>query len=201
VRQRLREKAIVDYNAGPPRTNDMWPDHRARTLVTASLIAWLEPYSAIDPAAGDLSILQAAARLRPIPYVVAGDISEANVRSWSYLPQLEFVGDATEVLEKVEDIFDVVVLTEFLEHIEDPDGLLRLARTKAKHLVASSPEMRPGQYDTNPEHLWMFDNDGYYETLIGAGWNAFHKTTMRFPSLMYDFQIWVCRGDHAGSSS
>ena len=83
------------------------------------------------------------------------------------------------------------MLTEILEHLEDPESLLRLARLKGQRLLVSSPEMRPGQIDSNPEHLWQFDGEGYEAMLNETGWKSVHKSHLTFRS-MYDFQIWVC---------
>ena len=58
--------------------------------------------------------------------------------------------------------------------------------------MASSPEMRPGQEDTNPEHLWQFDAQGYRQMIERSGWRIEQHTTLRFNS-EYDFGIWVAR--------
>jgi|WetSurSiteA1Bulk_404760.scaffolds.fasta_scaffold09180_2 hypothetical protein len=197
VRARLQHSAEFDYQV--ERHNAAWPDHVARTNVTAGLIAWLQPRSILDPACGDGSIVLVADRIRPIDRIVLNDISvpnrvaierEVSARKGS-LPMITSI-DAMAMLAR-EEHFDAVVLTEFLEHLPVPELVLAAARERAFYLVASSPEMRPGQVDNNPEHLWMFDGDGYYQMLKEAGWNPFHKTHMGFPGLEYDFQVWVCK--------
>jgi 2-polyprenyl-3-methyl-5-hydroxy-6-metoxy-1,4-benzoquinol methylase len=190
VREYLGQRGSVDYQVA--RTNSRWPDHVARSFVTAGLIAWLKPDSVVDPACGDASIVRLANRHWPIDRIVLGDIGSANVaEAKRVLPAAEcIVGDAMEILDSVD--VDLVVLTEFIEHVEDPDALLRLARAKGKRLVASSPEMRPGQRDNNPEHLWQFDTDGYRVMLEGAGWVVSQRTFLSFPS-EYDFGVWVCK--------
>jgi len=192
------DRAEVDHQY--ERHNSTWVDHVARENVTAALIAWLKPSSVIDPACGDGGIVLLADRIHPIGKIVLNDISK---------PDYDYMREATAGLSHVEvecasaeDAmrarvemplgFDVVVLTEFLEHVEDPDAILRLARQRATYLIASSPEMRPGQVDSNAEHIWMFDGEGYDQMLQGAGWHPFHKTHMGFPGFDYDFQIWAC---------
>lgn len=197
MRQRLDRPEPFDYSAAV-RTNETWPDHRLRTLVTAAAIAWLTPDSILDVACGDASIVRAAQRLHAMKHIYLNDVSEAQVASLKdaaglalALANTKFGSmDAHHLLESVTGKVDVIVMTEFLEHVEDPDELLRLAATKARFLVASSPEMRPGQIDINPEHLWSFDRDGYRGLLGGNGWITRQYTHLNFPT-EYDFQIWV----------
>jgi hypothetical protein len=161
-------------------------------MVTAGLIAWQRPTSLIDPACGDASVVAYALELVEIPHIELGDISEPNVEHALELGFAEAVwkGRCDVLLERTKS-FDLVVLTEILEHLEDPDTTLRLARKSASVLVASSPVMRPSQRDENPEHVWMFDKEGYEEMLRDSGWRPFQYTFLRFESI-YDFGIWVC---------
>ena len=192
MRKRLVRSGDVDYQV--LRSNDAWADHQARTLVTGSLIAWLKPESVLDPACGDASIVAAAEDHRPIASVTVSDISVPNAqqvqavhpgyRVWSC--------SISEALGQ-DGAYDVIVLTEILEHLEDPDLIVRMAREKGRFLVASSPVMRVGQVDRNPEHLWMFDAVGYREMLEGAGWVIGSFTLIGFPETEYDFGVWVCR--------
>lgn len=190
MRRRLDRVGTFDYQVA--RSNELWADHRARTLVTASLIAWMSPQFLCDPACGDGSIVQTADTLRRIETAVLGDISTPSIAALD-IPQRwrKVVAPIETTLIYASTDWDVVVLTETLEHLEDPDAILRLARGRSKALVASSPCMRPNQVDDNPEHLWMFDTAGYQEMLKDAGWDDVHHTLMRF-NTMYDFQIWVC---------
>lgn len=197
MRQRLTGRKDFDYTS-IGRSNDQWPDHRLRTLVTGAAIAWVEPESVIDPACGDGSIVRAADRLmigsinKGIAHAKLTDISQPNIDSvYQWMPSgwsHEVKDIHTAVAEAIR--YDVIVLTEILEHLEDPDALLRLASTKARYLVASSPEMRDRQVDGNNEHLWMFDRDGYRGMLGSNGWQTLQYTHLNFPS-EYDFQIWV----------
>lgn len=194
---RRRTNAAEGFDYQVERHNHEWDDHVARTNVTAGLITWLSPRSVIDPACGDGSIVLAAENIMPMRRVVLSDISH---------PNFDYLREATAGLSHIDvhhqdihdalntaETFDVIVLTETLEHLPDPDAILRQARKVAGSLVASSPEMRQGQHDTNPEHLWEFDGVGYNEMLRDAGWNVIQKTHLSFPRLQYDFQVWVCR--------
>ena len=190
MRERLVRDGEVDYQV--ERSNARWADHQARTLVTAALIAWLKPESVLDPACGDASIVAAANLLRPIAHVHLADISEPSVlrvpQTTGFKAAVSDIFDAIEASPNV----DVVVLTETLEHLADPDQIAALARGKGRYLVASSPVMRAGQVDHNSEHLWMFDRTGYEAMLTDAGWRVEQFTFLSFPS-EYDFGVWVCR--------
>jgi 2-polyprenyl-3-methyl-5-hydroxy-6-metoxy-1,4-benzoquinol methylase len=190
VRRRLERVGRVDYQVS--RSNDQWADHRARTLVTAGLIAWMQPELVCDPACGDGSIVLTANRLAEIDTAVMGDISRPSIERLEVPDLWHKVVGAIETTLTYRDLdWDVTVLTETLEHLEDPDGVLQMARRRSRALVASSPCMRPGQVDDNPEHLWMFDASGFQEMLKDAGWDDVHHTVMKFHT-MYDFQVWVC---------
>ena len=193
MRTRLYNDGKVDYQV--LRDNNAWPDHQLRTLVTAGLIAWKKPESIIDPACGDGSIVLESMKLHRPNKVVLSDISSKSIASIA-----EKKKPSKNTVIKVQDIvdaltgpesFDLVVLSETLEHLGNPDTILSMARDKGTMLIASSPQMRKAQVDSNKEHLWMFDAEGYRGMLMKAGWDPINKTTLEFKS-EYDFQIWVC---------
>lgn len=68
------------------------------------------------------------------------------------------------------DIGAVVVMTEVLEHLADPHGVLRRIRERgARFLVCSSPwNERPGAHSA--EHAWAWDLEGYAAMIEAAGW-------------------------------
>ena len=195
MRSRLRERAdeCVDYQVA--RANDRWFEHKVRTLTTAGIIAWYHPDTLLDPACGDGSIIIAADRLSPIRSATLSDISVGSVGlaqnagdDHGWVIQIEDAHDALAGSGRV----DVVVLTEFLEHVPDPEAYLRLARQVGTHLVASSPLIEPPRQDGNPEHLWAFDNESYLEMLADTGWSADICQNLMIHSGYYNFQVWGC---------
>ena len=197
MRLRLPDRDPVDYQV--LRKNTGWSDHILRTQVTASLIAWLGPDTVLDPACGDGSIVAAAHGMVPIAGAVLADLSRPNfyyvgTEMRSMLPENLRVSCATleETLEEPNS-YDLVVLTEILEHVEDPVAVLKMARRRATRLVASSPifHVDDPTIDPNPEHLWQFDRDGYAEIMREAGWKPTVFMPIHFTHYMYDFQIWA----------
>lgn len=184
------------------RNNDVWVDHQLRVLSTAAMIAWFKPGSIADPACGDASVVLAARRLNPISRILLNDISTPQYRDLlerfqqqtsSFVqerPNIVLGNDSAEVfLEHMPEV-DLVVLTEILEHVEDPGQLVSLAAAKARFLVASSP-IDESESVSNHEHVWSFSQESYEKLLRDGGWqpSAFE---MIDPGSVYRFQVWGC---------
>lgn len=197
MRLRLPGTRVVDYQV--KRDNFVWSDHVLRVQMTAALIAWFRPDTIFDPACGDGTVVAAAHRVRPISGAYLTDISKPNfyhvgTTMRPYLPE-EMVCACKPIEEALgEDrYFDVVVLTEILEHVDDPVNILRMARERAAVVVASSPLYTDDQsLDPNPEHLWQFDAVGYEEMLKEGGWDPLTFVPISFsnPGFPYTFQLW-----------
>lgn len=197
MRVRLRQKVTAAYDG--VRDNFVWTDHVLRLLVTAGAVAWLKPGTICDPACGDASILVRAWQLWPFQRAFLGDLSKAQIdllaRSPLPFPAEFYPGShAQETLDNLEQPVDVVVLTEILEHVEDPDAVLRSAREAGKALVVSSPIDETFSVG-NHEHLWAWDKAGYREMLEATGWSPVAYTEIGFPApgFPYQYQIWTCR--------
>jgi hypothetical protein len=68
---------------------------------------------------------------------------------------------------------DIVVMTEVLEHLADPHGVLQRlgARPAVKYLVCSSPwTEHPGSHDEC--HAWAWDMDGYRALIEQGGFRV-----------------------------
>jgi len=191
---RLHKSITADYQV--VRDNFIWRDHVLRLLMTAGAIAWLKPETVMDPACGDASIVKAAHKLSPIREAYLGDISVPQISAlwghdFGFVTEL-WAGDALEFMAKHPKC-DVVVLTEILEHVLDPNELLRRARTAGAYLVMSTP-LNESPNVGNHEHLWSWDAPDIRDMLSVAGWNPIAYTEIRFsqPGFPYTFQLWVC---------
>jgi SAM-dependent methyltransferase len=192
---RLPDRPAVDYQVA--RDNNSWNDHVLRVRITAGLLSWLRPTTVVDPACGDASVVLAAHRINPIERALLGDISRPNFyRVGTELRPL-LPSDLRVACQSIEETlsdpytFDVVVLTEILEHVEDPYRILKMARERADMLVASSP-LFPHDgivYDTNPEHLWQFSASSFEEMLLATGWKPTVFMPIYFAANTYDYQL------------
>lgn len=177
------------------RDNSVWRDHEARALVTGAIAAWTKPETVLDPACGDASIVRALRGLHPLRSVHLSDISAPQMEELQQDPWPEasyLTGDALSIVNAL-DTFDLIILTEILEHLDDPESLLLAARRHASTLVASSPL---GEHDFHShEHVWGWDREGYQEMLESTGWTPTSYMELDFtdPIYYYDFQVWVCR--------
>lgn len=199
MRLRLPGQRGADYQV--PRDNRQWPDHVLRMTMTASLLSWLRPATVIDPACGDASIVITAHALNPMQKALLNDISKPNfyrigTELRPILPEELQVScvPIEDALMAAPATFDTVVLTEILEHVENPVDILKMARVRASTLIASSPVFLDDSIlDDNPEHLWQFDAAGYQEMLTEAGWTTFAFVPIHLTEFPYDFQLWAAR--------
>lgn len=194
MRRRLFPERAVNYT-NLARKNLEFEDHVQRTAVTGACIAFTAPNIVADPAIGDGTVLEAAYRMRPFEKAWVSDLSQPNIERLEVsFPHSKGVADIKTAIAQLPHV-DTIVLTEILEHLEDPDEVVALAREKANMLVASSPVEEPDGV-VNVEHLWSFGRDGYRDMLTYGGWHPFSYTEIGFPgnpALYYNFQIWVCK--------
>jgi hypothetical protein len=161
-------------------------EHQPRLAQTAVMVAQVVHLAGLDTVtdlgAGDGGLLSMLTEIPNIecwgydlsPQAVAGGLDRGvDVRFGDVLtdPQLE--------------LGQLVVATEFLEHLVDPHGLLRdLSDRGVTWLVASSPwvETRTEPYEF---HTWAWDVSGYAAMLEGNGWQPIAY------QMVGPFQVWV----------
>jgi len=105
-------------------------------------------------------------------------------------PGYGIVGPIEETAARVGWV-NVWVLSETLEHLDDPVKVLREIRPRAGRLVLSTPL---GCWDdTNMEHVWAWDCEGVEELLAEAGWmvTAFDQVDSRTYGEPYLYGLWV----------
>lgn len=179
-----------------PHDHSRWPDHVMRVKATIDLgkdmlAARLpRPQSVViaDLSCGDGTIARAlsayvARSLPDIPArVILGDLA----------PGWEMHGPVESTIEELTHV-DLIVCTETVEHLEDPDAVLRRMRAKAGLLILSTPDDEtPG---INREHLWTWDQDGVREMLAAAWWQPFMSRTVTWEDgngWKWAYQIWGC---------
>jgi hypothetical protein len=160
-----------------PYDHTDWPDHVERVAYTARLLRAMSPHNVADLSCGDGAVV-GMAQLSDIAFL--GD----------YTGGRDFTGPIERTIEEIPPV-DVFVCSETLEHIEDPDALLRAIRGKARRLLLTTP---CGESDArNPQHYWGWDTSDLDAMLAAAGWTARDVTLFTAESnAYYTFQVWRC---------
>lgn len=155
--------------------------------------AWLDHVARRD---ATLSVMNNNSR----PVMYAADLScgdsyfadhfQVGVRWYlgDYAEGYQFQGPIEETIDRVPHV-DLFLLCETLEHLDDPELVLRKIRAKTHTLVLSTPKMTC--FDENPQHYWAWDDEAVLEMLLAAGFSpAEYKETR--PDIGYVFQVWRC---------
>lgn len=181
MRIRLRPVHSDDYLAvlyAKPHNHLWWQDHRQRVRSTIALAQWFEDVKSVaDLSAGDAAIVSAL----DVPVKYIGD----------FAPKYEFTGSLDETIEQIPNV-DLFILSETIEHVNDPDSILSKIRAKTKHLILTTPNGESD--DGNPEHYWGWDDKDMRQMLVGAGFKPEIYSLLHFenPNLIYDYQMWGC---------
>lgn len=144
-------------------------DHRERLLKAVEFVkeaVGLGANTVVDLGCGDGGLLSL--------------LKNEGIKSWGYdlMPHnIEYAINVRGVDARYTDFnndntieyADVVIMTETLEHMEDPHSVVR--SLPSKYLVASSPynENNNSHYEF---HLWAWDNEGYCKLLEQGGYTV-----------------------------
>ncbi len=184
MRKRLRD--LPDMAATYPAPHD----HRlygrghgervAKTVEMANrLLEWAEVRSVADLSCGNGAIV---AGLQPQPAtVILGD----------YAPGHPVTGPIEHTIHDMPPV-GLFVCSETLEHLDDPDAVLRNIRAKANFLVLSTPI--DCWEDSNAEHLWAWSGEDVLAMIDSAGFGCYQFATVdsREYGEPYCYGIWTC---------
>ena len=147
------------------------PDHKQRLFAAAGFVKEaisLGAKTAVDLGCGDGGLLQL--------------LKDSGIKAWGYdLAQsnVDYAVNVRGVDARYTDFNsddieygDVAIMTEVLEHMVDPQQVLR--DLPSKYLVASSPynESDANHYEF---HLWAWDKDGYDNLMNLNGYSILNK--------------------------
>lgn len=155
------------------------PDHDVRIAVTVALARSVTPSTVADLSCGDAAIAKRLAATRTI----LGDLA----------PGYEITGPIESTIHNLPPV-DLLICTETVEHLDDPDSVLKAARGKTLSLVLSTPVDCFG--DTNPQHYWAYDREAVEAMLTAAGFGVVTYAELDFTPLgshHYRFGIFLCR--------
>lgn len=160
-----------------------WPDHIQRVEATLDFIHAMTTSGqrriVADLSCGDAEI---ARRIEGTKLLLLGDYVAND--AYPYRGRIEHT-------IKLLGYVDLFVLSETIEHIDDPRQLLTEIRQRASYLVLTTP--LDEQDDGNPEHYWGWDEDGIHDLLEQSGWTP--REHMIFvpegPQVYYSYQMWL----------
>lgn len=166
----------------------LWADHVQRvawTIAEGRQIAHeLNAQVMSDLSCGDGAILCGIAADRSEVKLIFGDLVPAD--------HLDLIGPIEATIESFSSEMpsDLLVMTETLEHLRDPDAVLRAARSRFRGLLVSTPIGEDTTHD-NIEHYWSWQMEDVLKMLTEAGWTPYRYARLDLP--WYDFQLWGCR--------
>lgn len=171
-----------------PYDHTKWEDHIQRVEFTIEFIKEIiterDICTVADLSCGDGAIVLSLPFPRDDMYL--GDIFPNNL--------FNYQGAIEDTVSRIPDV-DLFVLSETLEHVDDPLTLLEKIREKADTLVLTTPL---GEVDDgNPEHYWGWDRDGIELLLEESGWWPDRSVlfTPDVPEVYYTYQVWMATRD------
>ena len=177
-RPKYTDEQLAEIYKEPWSMQYDWKDHALRqnkTLELAGRFLTANDRTGADLSCGDGYIC------RHIPHVnwILGD----------FAPGYAYQGPIEDTIREIPEV-DVFICCETIEHLDDPDAVLRAIRWKAKKLILSTPICR--WFDENPQHYWSWCQKAVKKMLLDSGWNPVdYEETYADPG--YCFQIWGCQ--------
>lgn len=144
----------------------------------------LHEWSIADLACGDARIARALS-VDPI----LGDLAPGYAFTGPIEETLFGLGAMCIATGKV----DLFVLSETLEHLDDPGDVLRRIGGRARRLLLTTPLEAWHDLTENPEHYWAWDQEYVEQLLDEAGWKieAFATLDTRLFGEQYLYGLWA----------
>ena len=185
MRVRLRPAHTADDLAkiyDKPYVHTKWQEHERRVAWTIKRLNHFitlrsEIARVADLSCGDGAILKGL--VGPVDRIY-GDLVFTDL--------LDVIGPIEESVQSVGA--DLLICSETLEHLDDPDTFLRDAATNFKFIAIPTPlgETEP---EKNWEHYWGWDLIGVNDMLRDTGWFPLVQETL--PMDFYTYQFWIAR--------
>lgn len=163
--------STLAFHANRPRAAHLeQPLHRPRLDRAAAFVtiaAQLGAATCSDLGCGDgglLSLLAGVDGLDAWGY----DFAPANAAGWAERGVKAELADVFGADRDRVRLGECSVLTEVLEHIADPDGVIGWVGERSRFVVASSP-WTEGPWGADECHAWAFDMTGYRDLITAGG--------------------------------
>lgn len=165
-----------------PHDHTPWQDHVSRVATTCAFAR-----TVVGPTGGDAADLScgdgAVLKLLDV---------EGRRFFGDFAPGHELIGPIESTVEQIPRV-DLFVCCETLEHLDDPDLVLKQIRAKTRVLLLSTPV--EAWEDTNVEHYWAWSAAGVDAMLLRAGFipHAYMQLDYRPAGGEYAYGVWVVR--------
>lgn len=189
MRKRLRPKYTTEQQLSEiyavPYDHTKWAEHRARVDWTIKrlnhfMVLRSEPFTRIaDLSCGDGAILDGLT-VRNEATKIYGDLV--------FTEKLDVIGPIEESVRTIDG--DLLICSETLEHLDDPDTFLRDAAVNFKFIAITTP-LGETDADDNWEHYWGWDLLGVNDMLRDTGWFPVWEETLLLS--YYTYQFWIAR--------
>lgn len=208
TRIRLREPRLAEeesqyYGRVYPDgyRHDRWPDHVERVAASVEMIRKYQGSirTAADLSCGDGAILKGMCGMTHYRQAILGDLNGApDTSDWGILQVARHTlppAPLPQSLDYLPEPVDLFVLSETLEHMSDPDDLLRQLTAHARYLFVSTPEQER-EDSGNLEHYWSWSSADMQGMLQDAGWHPVEKQLLVPRSTLtldgaYHYQMWL----------
>lgn len=158
-----------------PHCHLEWADHIHRVDATIE-IGRQQGYAGkfiADLSCGDGAIAKALSG-----HLILGD----------FAPGYPMRGAIETTIHQIPDV-EVFILSETIEHLDDPEMVLELIRAKSQNLLLSTPKC--SEPDGNDQHYWVWDDEAMRAMLEETGWSP-TAYVEAYNGMGYTFQIWAC---------
>lgn len=171
-----------------PHNSNNWSDHQVRVRQTIAMgkEAKMPRHGGFiaDLSCGNgLIATELASFFRAEPFL--GD--------FAYAPGNLYTGPIEKTIDQLGPNVNLFILSETIEHLDDPDSVLLKIRRRAGQLLLSTPIGETGT--ENPEHYWGWDQEAVARMLRNADWEPTMRIDLHFsnPDFPYNYQIWLCQ--------
>ena len=162
-----------------PHDHSLWVDHQLRVAFAAMLANTImrDVIVGADLSCGDGKLLSAI----PLKERHFGDVA----------PGWPITGPIEETLDQIPYV-GLFVCGETIEHLDDPDLVLKKIRAKTNRLLLTTPV--DAWDDANEEHYWAWSREGVEDMLTTAGFtvSVYLELDLRPSQGDYCFGIWAC---------